>query len=80
MLAQGAGAIVNVSSLASIQINGYPYFGYCAKAGLNHFTRALGRALRAAWHPRQCGAAEIAGAHQLNGRYARLPPRGEPDG
>ena len=39
---QGAGAIVNVSSLASVQINAYPYFGYLsAKAGLNHFTRAL---------------------------------------
>jgi NAD(P)-dependent dehydrogenase (short-subunit alcohol dehydrogenase family) len=42
MQRQGAGAIVNVSSLASIQINAYPYFGYLtAKAGLNHFTRAL---------------------------------------
>ena len=42
MLRQGGGAIVNVSSLASIQINAYPYFGYlAAKAGLNHFTRAL---------------------------------------
>ena len=42
MLAQRSGAIVNISSLASIQINRYPYFGYCAaKAGLNHFTRAL---------------------------------------
>jgi NAD(P)-dependent dehydrogenase (short-subunit alcohol dehydrogenase family) len=42
MQRQGAGAIVNVSSLASIQINSYPYFGYLtAKAGLNHFTRAL---------------------------------------
>jgi NAD(P)-dependent dehydrogenase (short-subunit alcohol dehydrogenase family) len=42
MLSQGGGAIVNVSSLASIQVNPYPYFGYLtAKAGLNHFTRAL---------------------------------------
>jgi NAD(P)-dependent dehydrogenase (short-subunit alcohol dehydrogenase family) len=42
MLAQGSGAIVNISSLASIQINRMPYFGYYAsKAGLNHFTRAL---------------------------------------
>jgi NAD(P)-dependent dehydrogenase (short-subunit alcohol dehydrogenase family) len=42
MQRQGGGAIVNVSSLASIQINAYPYFGYLtAKAGLNHFTRAL---------------------------------------
>jgi NAD(P)-dependent dehydrogenase (short-subunit alcohol dehydrogenase family) len=42
MQKQGAGAIVNVSSLASVQINAYPYFGYLsAKAGLNHFTRAL---------------------------------------
>ncbi len=42
MLAQKAGAIVNISSLASIQINRYPYFGYAAaKAALNHFTRAL---------------------------------------
>ncbi|SIR51862.1 SDR family NAD(P)-dependent oxidoreductase [Pseudacidovorax sp. RU35E] len=42
MLAQGSGAIVNISSLASLQINQYPYFAYqTAKAGLNHFTRAL---------------------------------------
>jgi len=42
MRQQGGGAIVNVSSLASIQINAYPYFGYLtAKAALNHFTRAL---------------------------------------
>ena len=42
MLAQGHGAIVNISSLASQQINSYPYMPYyAAKAGLNHFTRAL---------------------------------------
>lgn len=42
MLAQESGAIVNISSLASLQINQYPYFAYqTAKAGLNHFTRAL---------------------------------------
>jgi NAD(P)-dependent dehydrogenase (short-subunit alcohol dehydrogenase family) len=42
MLAQGSGAIVNVSSLASIQVNQYPYFSYvAAKAGLNQFTRAV---------------------------------------
>jgi NAD(P)-dependent dehydrogenase (short-subunit alcohol dehydrogenase family) len=42
MLREHAGAIVNVSSLASIQINAYPYFGYlAAKAALNQFTRAL---------------------------------------
>jgi len=42
MLAQGRGAIVNVSSLASIQINSYPYMSYyAAKAGLNQFTRAM---------------------------------------
>ncbi|WP_412050792.1 SDR family NAD(P)-dependent oxidoreductase [Hoeflea sp. Naph1] len=42
MVAQGSGAIVNISSLASVQINKMPYFGYYAsKAGLNHFTRAL---------------------------------------
>lgn len=42
MKAQRSGAIVNISSLASIQINRMPYFGYYAsKAGLNHFTRAL---------------------------------------
>ena len=28
MLRQGKGAIVNVSSLASVQINRYPYFSY----------------------------------------------------
>ena len=42
MLAQGKGAIVNVSSLASIQINNYPYIVYqTSKAALNHFTRAI---------------------------------------
>jgi NAD(P)-dependent dehydrogenase (short-subunit alcohol dehydrogenase family) len=42
MLAQGRGAIVNVSSLASIQVNSYPYISYyAAKAGLNQFTRAM---------------------------------------
>ncbi len=42
MLAQESGAIVNISSLASLQINQYPYFAYqTAKAGLNHFTRAI---------------------------------------
>jgi len=42
MLVQGAGSIVNISSLASIQINSYPYTAYfAAKAGLNHLTRAL---------------------------------------
>lgn len=42
MLRQGSGAIVNVSSLASIQVNAYPYFGYLtAKAGLNQLTRAI---------------------------------------
>jgi NAD(P)-dependent dehydrogenase (short-subunit alcohol dehydrogenase family) len=42
MLRQGQGVIVNISSLASIQINQYPYFSYfAAKAALNHFTRAI---------------------------------------
>lgn len=42
MLQQSRGAIVNISSLASQQINHYPYMPYyAAKAGLNHFTRAL---------------------------------------
>jgi len=42
MKAQRAGSIINISSLASIQVNRMPYFGYYAsKAGLNHFTRAL---------------------------------------
>lgn len=42
MLAQGGGSIVNISSLASIQVNTYPYTSYyAAKAGLNHLTRAM---------------------------------------
>lgn len=42
MLERRCGSIVNVSSLASIQVNAYPYFGYLtAKAGLNQLTRAL---------------------------------------
>ncbi|TKR55181.1 SDR family oxidoreductase [Allopusillimonas ginsengisoli] len=42
MLERGGGSIVNISSLASIQINNYPYAPYFAsKAGLNQLTRAL---------------------------------------
>ena len=42
MARQRSGAIVNVSSLASIQVNRYPYFSYLsAKAALNQFTRAI---------------------------------------
>jgi NAD(P)-dependent dehydrogenase (short-subunit alcohol dehydrogenase family) len=42
MLAQGKGAIVAISSLASVQVNQYPYVAYAsAKAGLNQFIRAL---------------------------------------
>lgn len=49
MLNQHRGTIVNVSSLASIQVNQYPYIAYqSAKAGLNHFTRAI--AVRYAHH------------------------------
>ncbi|MCK8781424.1 SDR family oxidoreductase [Rhizobium sp. NTR19] len=39
---QGNGAIINISSLASIRWTGYPYVSYYAsKAALNHFTRAI---------------------------------------
>lgn len=42
MLAQGGGSVINISSLASIQVNSYPYTSYyAAKAGLNHLTRSL---------------------------------------
>jgi NAD(P)-dependent dehydrogenase (short-subunit alcohol dehydrogenase family) len=42
MKAQKKGAIVNISSLAAVTINPYPYFSYYAsKSGLNHLTRAL---------------------------------------
>jgi NAD(P)-dependent dehydrogenase (short-subunit alcohol dehydrogenase family) len=42
MKAQKKGAIVNISSLAAVSINAYPYFSYYAsKSGLNHLTRAL---------------------------------------
>lgn len=42
MLAQGRGAVVNISSAAAAVINEYPYASYYAsKAGLNHFTRAM---------------------------------------
>jgi NAD(P)-dependent dehydrogenase (short-subunit alcohol dehydrogenase family) len=42
MLQRRQGAIVNVSSLASIQVNSYPYFAYyAAKSAINQFTRAL---------------------------------------
>ncbi|MBV8915572.1 MAG: SDR family oxidoreductase [Acetobacteraceae bacterium] len=39
MLAQGRGAIVNISSLAAIRWTGYPYAAYyAAKAGVNQLT------------------------------------------
>ncbi|MFC4350064.1 SDR family NAD(P)-dependent oxidoreductase [Fodinicurvata halophila] len=39
---QGAGAIVNISSLAAIRYTGYPYASYYAsKAAVNHFTKTL---------------------------------------
>jgi NAD(P)-dependent dehydrogenase (short-subunit alcohol dehydrogenase family) len=42
MMRQGSGAIVNISSTASLQINSYPYFSYYAsKSAVNHLTRAL---------------------------------------
>ncbi len=42
MKAQRRGVIVNISSLAAVTINPYPYFSYYAsKSGLNHLTRAL---------------------------------------
>ena len=42
MLRQGAGAIVNISSLAAIRWVGYPYFAYYAtKAAVNQATVAL---------------------------------------
>lgn len=42
MLSQGSGTIINISSIASLQINAYPYIPYfAAKSGLNHLTRAL---------------------------------------
>jgi NAD(P)-dependent dehydrogenase (short-subunit alcohol dehydrogenase family) len=42
MLAQGGGAIVNISSLAAIRWTGYPYFAYYAtKAAVNQATVAL---------------------------------------
>ncbi len=42
MLAQGRGAIVNVSSLAGIRYTGYPYIAYyAAKGAVNQFTVGL---------------------------------------
>jgi NAD(P)-dependent dehydrogenase (short-subunit alcohol dehydrogenase family) len=42
MRRQRRGVIVNISSIAAVQINPYPYYSYYAsKAALNQFTRAL---------------------------------------
>jgi NAD(P)-dependent dehydrogenase (short-subunit alcohol dehydrogenase family) len=42
MVSQKSGAIINISSTASVQINQLPYFSYYAsKSGVNHLTRAL---------------------------------------
>ena len=55
MLEQGRGAIVNISSLASIRWTGYNYSSYYAsKAAVNNFTRGVAieyaaRGIRANW-------------------------------
>ena len=42
MQRQGGGSIVNISSIAAVQINDYPYVSYYAsKSALNQMTRAL---------------------------------------
>jgi NAD(P)-dependent dehydrogenase (short-subunit alcohol dehydrogenase family) len=42
MLAQRAGAIVNISSIAAVRYTGYPYISYYAsKGGVNQFTVGL---------------------------------------
>ena len=42
MVSRNSGAIINISSTASLQINSYPYFSYYAsKSAVNHMTRAL---------------------------------------
>jgi NAD(P)-dependent dehydrogenase (short-subunit alcohol dehydrogenase family) len=42
MVAQGKGAIVNISSVAAIRYTGYPYPAYYAsKAALNHLTASI---------------------------------------
>ena len=42
MMQQGTGSIINISSVASIQVNRYPYPAYAAsKAAVNQLTRAL---------------------------------------
>jgi NAD(P)-dependent dehydrogenase (short-subunit alcohol dehydrogenase family) len=42
MMRAKRGAIINISSTASVQINSYPYFSYYAsKSAVNHMTRAL---------------------------------------
>lgn len=44
MRRQGKGAIVNISSIASIRWGGVPYYSYyTSKAALNHFTRVFAR-------------------------------------
>jgi NAD(P)-dependent dehydrogenase (short-subunit alcohol dehydrogenase family) len=53
MLQQGAGAIINISSIAAVRYTGYPYISYYAsKGGVNQFTVGLaleyaGRGIRA---------------------------------
>jgi NAD(P)-dependent dehydrogenase (short-subunit alcohol dehydrogenase family) len=89
MMRQRRGAIVNISSTASLQINSYPYFSYYAsKSAVNHFTRAL--AVHYAPHGIRANAIlpgvmdtpliyrQIAGAHQdvdemMRARHAASP-------
>ena len=47
------GAVINVSSKASLHPSSFTVVYAAAKAGLNALTRAVGRGVRAAGHPRQ---------------------------
>jgi len=75
MLAQRAGAIINISSIAAVRYTGYPYISYYAsKGGVNQFTVGLaleyaGRGIRA--NAIMPGLMDTPLIHQqIAGRYA----------
>jgi NAD(P)-dependent dehydrogenase (short-subunit alcohol dehydrogenase family) len=73
MIGQKSGAIINISSTASVQNQPASIFSYYAsKSGVNHLTRALAVHYAAVRNSRQCG---VAGRH---GRPADLSADSRP--
>lgn len=91
MVRQGKGAIVNISSLASVRYTGYPYPAYYAsKAALNHLTASIAleyarKGIRAnailpgmmhTPHIHQAIVGQYASAEEMNARRDAATPMG----